>query len=107
MKKFETNIFIFLLASLAIHSVLIFFINRTKDRAFIQEEQYRVVMLDMASLSRPEKTIKKARVQPLNQPVEDVSDQKLAAPKQKPMTTETKQHPPTPEIATIVAKAVS
>ena len=77
MKKVEINIFIFLLVSLAIHSVLIFFINRTKDRAFIKKEQPRVVMLEMASLSRPEKAINKAPVQPLNRPVEDISDQKL------------------------------
>ena len=77
MKKIEINIFIFLLVSLAIHSVLIFFINRTKDRAFIKKEQPRVVMLEMASLSRPEKAINKAPVQPLNRPVEDISDQKL------------------------------
>ncbi len=97
MRKVEVNIFIFLLVSLVIHSVLIYFISRSKDQASIKEEQPRVMMLELTSLSRPEKTIEKANVQPLNQPVEDIPNQKLEAPKQKPITTETKRQPPTSE----------
>ena len=97
MKKIESNIFVFLLVSLVIHSVLIFFISRSKNQASIKEEQPRVVMLELASLSTPEKTIEKAPVQPLNEPVEDVANQKLEAPKQKPITTENKRQPPTSE----------
>ena len=97
MKKIEFNIFVFLLVSLVIHSVLIFFISRSKNQASIKEEQPRVMMLELTSLSRPEKTIEKANVQPLNEPVEDKPNQKLEAPKQKPITTETKRQPPTSE----------
>ena len=97
MKKVEINIFIFLLVSLVIHSVLIFFISRSKDQASIKDEQPRVIMLELASLSRSEKTIEKASVQPLNKPVEDIANQKLEAPNQKPITTEKKRQPPTSE----------
>lgn len=97
MRKIEVNILIFLLVSLAIHSVLIFFISRSKDQASIKKEQPRVVMLELDSLSRPEKTIKKANVQPLNEPLKDRADPRLEAPKQKPITTEKKRQPPTSE----------
>lgn len=97
MKKIEVNIFIFLLVSLSIHSVLIFFISRSKDQASIKDEQPLVVMLELDSFVRPEKTTKKEKVQPLNEPVEDTPDQKLEAPKQKPITTEDKRQTPTSE----------
>ena len=97
MRKIEVNIFIFLLVSLAIHSILIFFISRSKDQASIKKEQPRVVMLELDSLSRPEKTIKQANVQPLNEPLKDIADPKLEALKQKPITTEKKWQPPTSE----------
>ena len=97
MKKIEANIFIFLLISLAIHFVFVFFIFNKKDKALISEAQPSVVMLELESISRPEKTMKRAAAQPRNKPPEDEPDKKTPIAQQKPLRTENKRELPISE----------